>query len=71
MLITRTFSYSHNVSYPSINKFLFLSHFYFSSATGFNLDKSKILLFGKELNYTNVFKVVLHNLSLTRDCSDK
>ena len=47
MLVTSIFSFSRNVFYPSQKEFLCLSHIYLSSAKASNLDKSKILLFGK------------------------
>ena len=48
MLITSIFSFSQDVFYPYQNKFEVLSHI-LSSVNAFNLDKSKILSFGKEL----------------------
>ena len=56
MLVTSIFSFSHNVFYPSQNKFQFFSHIYLSSANAFSLNQSKILSFGKELI---VFSVVM------------
>ena len=50
MLVTSIFSFSHNVFYPSQDKFQFLSLFFLSSANAFNLDLTKILSFRKELN---------------------
>ena len=47
MLVTSIFSFSRNVFYRSQNKFQVT--FDLSSANAFNLDKSKILSFGKEL----------------------
>ena len=48
MLFTSIFSFTHIVFYPSQNKFQFFRHIFFSSANAFNLDQSKILLFGRE-----------------------
>ena len=50
MLVTSIFSFSHDVFDPSLNKIQFLSHIIFLSANAFNLDRSKNLLFGKELS---------------------
>ena len=47
------------VFYPSQNKFQFFSHTYLLSASAFNLDQSKNLLFGKEL--THCHKVLTFN----------
>ena len=55
MLDTSIFSFSHNVFYPVRNKFLIGVTFMLSSANAFKLDKSKILLFGKELNFYHRF----------------
>ena len=52
MLVTSIFSFSHNVFYPSQNKFQFLSHIYLSSANASSSDRSKILSFGKEFMLT-------------------
>ena len=46
MLVTSIFSFSHNIFYPFINKDQYFSPIYFLT---FNLDKSEILLFSKEL----------------------
>ena len=43
MLVTSIFSFSHNVLYLPINKFLLEPHF-LSSAIAFNLDQSKFFL---------------------------
>ena len=43
MLVTSTFSFSHNVFYPSQKEFVFKLQWFL------NLDQSKTLLFGKEL----------------------
>ena len=48
MLVTSIFSFSHNVFYPSQNKFQFSVTCILSSSTAFNLDQSE-MLFGKEL----------------------
>ena len=53
MLVTSIFSFSHNVFYLSKNRFNFSISFILSSANPSNLDLSKILLFGKELNTLN------------------
>ena len=50
MLVTSIFSFSKNVFYHSQNKFQFLCCIFLSSANALNLDKSKILSFGKDLN---------------------
>ena len=50
MLVTSIFSFSHNVFYPFQNEFHFFSHIFFVVCKSFNLDQSKILSFGKELN---------------------
>ena len=49
MLITSIFSFSNNGFLPSQKEFLFLNYIYLLSANASNLDKSKILLFGKEI----------------------
>ena len=49
MLVTNIFSFSCIVFDPSHRKFCFLITFISSSANAFNLDQSKILLFGKGL----------------------
>ena len=49
MLETSIFSLFHNVFDPSQAKLQFLFTFIVSSANAFNVDQSKILLFGKEL----------------------
>ena len=60
MLKTNIFSYSHNVFNLSQNKSQFFGHIYLSSANAFNLDKSKILSFGKELKtFTTQQKVYI------------
>ena len=43
------FFFSHNVLYPFQNKFQFFSYIYYVVCKCFQLDQSKILLFGKEL----------------------
>ena len=53
MLVTRIFSFSHEVLYPSQNKFQFFRHIYFVVCKCFQSwiwDQSKILLCGRELN---------------------
>ena len=45
MLVTSIFSFSHNVFYPSQNKFVFLATFDLLSANAFKLDLCKNLLF--------------------------
>ena len=50
MLVTSIFSFSHNVFYPSQKRFQFFVTFILSSTNAFNLDKSKVLSFGKGLN---------------------
>ena len=50
MLVTSIFSFSHNVSTLSQIEIIILAILTFLSANAFNLDKSKILLFSKELN---------------------
>ena len=61
MLVTNIFSFSHNLFYPSQNKFQFLAEFNLSSANAFNLEQSKNLSFGKDLmdNITESFPVAL------------
>ena len=49
MLVTSIFSFSHNVSYPSQNKFQISAKFDLLSANASNLDQSKYFSFGKEL----------------------
>ena len=52
MLYTIIFSFSHNVFHPFQHNFQFLIHIYYfvgQSENSFNLDQSKIMLFGKEL----------------------
>ena len=49
MLVTSIFSFSHNVFYPSQNRFQFSFTFILSSANAFNLDQSENMLFGIEL----------------------
>ena len=50
MLVASILSSSHNVFYPLQNEFQFLITIILSSANAFNLDQSKNLSFGKELN---------------------
>ena len=50
MLVTSIFSFSHNVSILSKTNFDFRITFILSSASASDLDKSEILLFGKELS---------------------
>ena len=50
MLVTSIFSFSYNVFYPCRTNFRFSVTFILSSASAFNLDQSKNLSFGKELN---------------------
>ena len=49
MLVTSIFSFSQNVFCPFRDKFQFLSHIFLLPAKAFDLDRSKILSFGKEL----------------------
>ena len=58
MLMTSIFSFSHNVSYPSKTRFHFLGYLYLFChlQTAFNLDKSKILAFGIDLNFVVEYK---------------
>ena len=56
MLVSSIFSFSHNVFLAVQKEFLFLSYIYIlSSANLFNLDKSKILSFGEDLQEEKVF----------------
>ena len=51
MLTTIIFSFSHNIFDTFQKKNQFFSQICFlSSANAYNLDQSKIMLFGKELN---------------------
>ena len=50
MLVTSIFSFTHNVFYPLKTNFNFSVTFILSSANAFNLDLTKILSFGKELD---------------------
>ena len=50
MQVTSIFFFSHNVFYPSQNKFQFFSKIYLSSANAFNSDQSKNLSLGKRVN---------------------
>ena len=56
ILVTRIFSFSHNVCYPSKKNFRFPVTFILSSANAFNLDLSKNLSFGKELTLDHMNK---------------
>ena len=49
MLVTSIFSFFYNVFYPSQGKYPFLIYILMSYANAFNLDRTKILTFGKEL----------------------
>ena len=49
LLVTSIFSVSHNVFHPIKDQNHLFKYFILSSANAFNLDRSKILLFGKEL----------------------
>ena len=49
MLATVVFSFFYNILYPSKSRFCIKARFIFSSANALNLDKSRILLFGKKL----------------------
>ena len=52
MLVTSIFSFFHNVSYPFIhNQISIFEPHLFSLCKCFNLDKSKILSFGKGFNF--------------------
>ena len=54
MLVTSIFSFSHDVFYSiKKRKIVILATFYLASANAFNLDTSKILSFGKELQTTS------------------
>ena len=50
MLVTSIFSFSHMFSMHPKKEFCFQVTFILLSANAFNLDKFKILSFGKELN---------------------
>ena len=50
-LVTSIFSFFHNVYNPVKDKVNIWSTFIFSSAIAFNLERSNILLFGKELSH--------------------
>ena len=50
-MLTSIFSFSHNLFYPSQNKFQFSATFILLSANAYNLDQSKILSFGRELTH--------------------
>ena len=50
---TSILSFSHNVSFPSLNN-NFSFTFIFSSVTAFNLDQSRSLSFGKELSWSTL-----------------
>ena len=67
MLLTNIFSFPHNVFYTSQNKtnFNFQFTFVFSSANAFDLDMSKILLFGSQLMH---LQKVLTKVSLNSQC---
>ena len=57
MLVTSIFSFSHNIFFPFIKKkkkINFWVTFIFLSANAFTLDKSKILPFGKGLNWKDL-----------------
>ena len=58
MLVTSIFYFSHNVFYPSQNKFQLFSNIYFSSASVFNSDLSENLSFGKEFISFYLFLVL-------------
>ena len=49
MLVYPAFSPFHNVLYPIKYEFHFLSHLNLSPESAFNLDKSKILMFGNSV----------------------
>ena len=65
MLVTSIFFFSHNVFNSTKDKKKNYSIFILSSANAFNLDQSKILLFGKELidNKTVNYFICLQELS--------
>ena len=54
MLVTSNFLFSQNVFYLIQNKFVIWITFNLWSASAFNLDWSKILLFGKELKTAKI-----------------
>ena len=66
MLVTSIFSFSHNVFYPSQQRFLpyqrernnLFSEFILSSAHAFNLDQSKILPFGRVKSQNTFIKFI-------------
>ena len=59
MLVTSIFSFSHNVFHPTQCKIKvnFSLTFILLSADAFNLDRSKILSFGKELTMKQIENV--------------
>ena len=57
MLVASIFSFSHDVFSQFWEGFVFNLDLFFSSANAFNLDQSKNLLFGKELNLYQTAKV--------------
>ena len=55
MLVTSIFSFFYNVFYANRGKqFIFQSSLILSPETAFNLDKARILLFGKGLYKNNI-----------------
>ena len=64
--LTSIFSFSNSAFFPLLKTdFKFWVVFNLSSANVFILDKSKILLFGKELTNQNLACVIVSNLNLT------
>ena len=65
MLETSIFSISHNVFYPSQNKFQFFQ-LHLSSACVFKLGQTKILSFGKELNVAVIMISLFNRVENTK-----
>ena len=61
MLVTSSFSFSHNVSTQSFTKIIIWTTFKMSSANAFGLDWSQILSFSKELD---PWKILWRRLSV-------
>ena len=75
MLVTSIFYFSHNVFCPSQTNFKFSITFILSFVNAFNLDQSKILLFGKELRMVGEYQprlqsdLDLHHFQKQRCCA--